>query len=142
MQDSVEIWVYDDDALPIDGIDDAIAELMVWEDKQYSGLMVALGADRRPLFAVPEPSEAILFHPHSLGVPGDEHEHPAFALMFTSCEVEDVPCEDCLQDFRSWRNHLAANGTVALDWIHSDGENFRSLAFTNSADAWGDTAAM
>ena len=51
-----------------------------------------------------------------------------------------TPREDDLAILRRARKEFAHCGVEIVDWIQSDGDDIRSLAFTADHDAWGSAA--
>ena len=55
----------------------------------------------------------------------------------TGSEPVIEPSEGDLAVFRLMRTAFGRHGVEVLDWIQCDGDNVRSLAFTERPDAWG-----
>lgn len=57
-------------------------------------------------------------------------------VFSTGAQPVVEPSEGDLALFRVMRNAFAGEGVEVVDWIRCDGENVRSLAFTEREDAW------
>ena len=69
-------------------------------------------------------------------------DHFTHLVVFsTGSEPVADPSEGDLALFRLMRSAFGRHGIEVLDWIRCDGENVRSLAFTERSDAWNGAAA-
>jgi hypothetical protein len=134
-----------EDTLAIRGFVDAVAEAMAIRQRFRRGHAAAVLDDAGTLLDL----TVFTAHDHSM------HD----ALDWASCMVLDddratrlvllsavttsvrQPCEADLGVLRRARAAFGDRGVTVIDWIQTDGEDIRSLAFTLGIDAWDPPAA-
>ena len=133
------------DALAIRGFVDAIAEAMAIQQRFGRGHAAAVLDDAGTLldltvFTAREHSMHDALDWASCMVLDDDRATRLVLLSAVTTSVRE-PREADLDVLRRARVLFGDRGVTVVDWIQTDGEDIRSLAFTLGIDAWDPPAA-
>ena len=128
------------DALAIRGFVDAIAEAMAIQQRFRRGHAAAILDDAAALLDL----TVFTARDHSIHDALDWAscialgDHRATRMVLLSAVTTGVrqACEADLDVLRRARARFGERGVTVVDWIQTDGEDIRSLAFTLGFDAW------
>jgi hypothetical protein len=132
------------DALAIRGFADAIAEALAIQQRFERGHAAAILDDAGTLLDL----TVFTARNHTMHdaldwagciVRGDERATRIVLLSAVTVSVRQ-PCEADLDVLRHARAHFGERGVTVVDWIQTDGEDIRSLAFTLGIDTWNSAA--
>jgi len=132
------------DTLAIRGFVDAVAEAMAIQQRFRRGHAAAVLDDAGTLldltvFTARDHSMHDALDWASCMVLNDDRATRLVLLSAVTTTVRQ-PCEADLDALRRARTLFGDRGVTVVDWIQTDGEDIRSLAFTLGIDAW-DSAA-
>jgi hypothetical protein len=132
------------DALAIRGFADAIAEALAIQQRFRRGHAVAVLDHTGTLLDL----TVFTARDHSMHdaldwagcmVLNDERATRLVLLSAVATSVRQ-PCEADFDVLRRARARFGEHGVTVVDWIQTDGEDIRSLAFTMGIDAWDPAA--
>jgi hypothetical protein len=132
------------DALAIRGFADAIAEALAIQQRFRRGHAAAVLDEAGSVLDL----TVFTARDHTMHdaldwagcmVQSDERATRVVLLSAVTTSVRQ-PCEADLDVLRRARARLGEQGVTVVDWIQTDGEDIRSLAFTLGIDAWGSAA--
>ena len=133
------------DTLAIRGFVDAVAEAMAIQQRFTRGHAAAVLDDAGTLldltvFTARDHSMHDALDWASCMVLDDDRATRLVLLSAVTTTVRH-PCEADLSVLRRARTLFGDRGVTVVDWIQTDGEDIRSLAFTLGVDAWDPPAA-
>jgi len=132
------------DALAIRGFADAIAEALAIQQRFRRGHAAAVLDQTGTLldltvFTAADHSMDDALDWAGCMVLNDERATRLVLLSAVTTSVRQ-PCEADLDALRRARARFGEHGVSVVDWIQTDGEDIRSLAFTMGIDAWDPAA--
>ncbi len=133
------------DTLAIRGFVDALAEAVAIQQRFKRGHAAAVLDDAGTLldltvFTARDHSMHDALDWASCIVLGDVRAARVVLLSAATSSVRQL-CEADLDLLRQARARFGERGVTIVDWIQTDGEDIRSLAFTIGIDAWDPPAA-
>ena len=132
------------DAHAIRGFADAIAEALAIQQRFGRGHAAAVLDARGTLldltvFTAPDHTMHDALDWAACTVLNDERATRMVLLSAVTTSVRPA-CEADLDVLRRARARFGERGVTIVDWIQTDGDDIRSLAFTIGIDAWGSAA--
>jgi hypothetical protein len=132
------------DALAIRGFADAIAEALAIQQRFRRGHAAAVLDDAGTLldltvFTARDHSMHDALDWAACVVLNDERARRLVLLSAVTTSVRQ-PYEADLEGLRRARAQFGERGVTVVDWIQTDGEDIRSLAFTMGMDTWDPAA--